>query len=250
MPKRIKKKAAAKHGDEIKGTLHEIGSFYEKQKKEIHIAVVITAILVIAALAYTGYMKYTSSEAEKLKMTGYANYYAATGADRPVRLKASFEAFQRSNSLKPSPVTLLYMAACTEELGKPDDAVKLLLDLNSRYTQNNEILPLSYFKLFNIYKEKKEFDKALEALKSLYALPSQSYKDAALYEWAVLLTQLGKGQEAQDKYAQLTKDYPGSAYIIKDTADDNNTLSDATSDNKTPALTDNTTKKTKPQQKK
>lgn len=87
----------------------------------------ITAVLVIAALAYTGYMKYSASEAEKQKTTGYASYYSAQGADRAERLKAALEAFQRSNSLKPSPVALLYMAVCTDELGKPDEAVKLCL---------------------------------------------------------------------------------------------------------------------------
>lgn len=58
------------------------------------------------------------------------------------------------------------------------------------------------------------------------------------------LTQLGKGQEAQDKYALLKKNYPDSPYIVKDTPD-NVTLSDIIAEQETPPHTDNKTVKPK-----
>ncbi|MEO5356730.1 MAG: tetratricopeptide repeat protein [Nitrospirae bacterium YQR-1] len=219
MPKQIKKKTVkhTKQGEELKGTLHEISSFYERQKKEIHIAAGILAFLLLATVAVIGYMKYTAAEAENLKMTGFANYYSPPGADRPERLKTALDAFVRSNSLKPSPLTMLYIASCNYELGKQDEAVKLLVDLNLKYAQNNEILPLSYLKLFNIYRERKDFEKALETVKALYALRTSIYKDVALNEWAMLLTEMGKAQEGKDKYEELKKNYPNSPYVMKDT---------------------------------
>ncbi|KWT81183.1 tetratricopeptide repeat protein [Candidatus Magnetominusculus xianensis] len=218
MPKAIKKRPV-KH-DISKG---DLPSSYEhlkhyldknKQRSQLIIGAAVALIVIVSLIVI--YQYYSQGQVSTLNYRAYNAFYGQTSAaDTEKRLKASLADFQRSYNEEKSPVSLLYTAAAFIELGNIDEAEKTLIKFNDTFQTYDKLLPISYYRLFELYKAKGTADKALQTIQKLYALKTPIFKDLALFEWASLLTASGKTDEAKAKIAELEKDFPMSPYIMK-----------------------------------
>jgi tetratricopeptide (TPR) repeat protein len=218
MPKAIKKRPAKQHPsqDELKSSYEHLKHYIEKNRKRSQLILGVSiGFIAIAALIVT-YRVYSHTQVSTLNYRAYNAFYGQSSkADSEKRLKASLADFQRSYNAEKSPISLLYAAAAFIELGNIDEGEKTLIQFNNTYQSYDDLLPVSYYKLFELYKGKGAHEKALETIKKLYSLKSPIFKDLALFEWASVLNAQGKADEAKAKIAELEKNFPQSPFIMK-----------------------------------
>jgi tetratricopeptide (TPR) repeat protein len=217
MPKPIKKKVTkkSKPAEDIKSTLVHAREFYGKRKNTAikSAAVVLSILILVAGLWF--YQRYRAGQAEAHETAGYNalhNVYQQ-GKTEEERFKTALDELNEAYALKKSPVTLFYIASVRQSMGKAAEAEETLKKLIADYPAANDVVALAWYKLFEIYKSAGRDDQALEALRSLYELKGVFYKDAALSEWARLLSGRDKKADAAAKYEELIKSYPASPYV-------------------------------------
>ncbi|MBF0516912.1 MAG: tetratricopeptide repeat protein [Nitrospirae bacterium] len=217
MPKVIKKrhsKQSASQG-ELPSSYDQLKHYLDKNKKRSQLIMGGAVAFIVVVSIIIIYRSYSHGQTSALSARAYNAFYGqSSAADADKRLKASLDDFQRSYAEDKSPVSLLYSAAALLELGNIDEAEKTLIKFNDTYQTYDELLPISYHRLYELYKDKGASDKALQTIEKLYALKSPIFKDLALFEWASLLTASGKADQAKAKIAELEKNYPMSPYAM------------------------------------
>ncbi|MBF0554315.1 MAG: tetratricopeptide repeat protein [Nitrospirae bacterium] len=217
MPKAIKKRPAKQnisHGE--LSSYEHLKHYLDKNKKRSQLIMGTVVGLIIIASLIVIYRSYSQDQASALSYRAYNAYYGQSSSeDSEKRLKASLAGFQRSYNEGKSPISLLYTAAVLIELGNTDEAEKTLIQFNNTCQTCDELLPISYYKLFELYKGKGASDKALQTIQKLYSLKSPIFKDLALFEWASVLSASGKADEAKGKMAELEKGFPMSPFVMK-----------------------------------
>ncbi|MBF0458279.1 MAG: hypothetical protein HQK99_10330 [Nitrospirae bacterium] len=218
MPIVIKKRPSKKSASqaELKPSYEHLRHYLDKNKKRSQLIIGASAAFIIIVALIVIYRSYSQNQAAALNYRAYNAFYGeSAAADTEKRLKASLADFQRSYAADKSPVSLLYTAAILIDLGSTDEAEKTLIKFNNTCQKCDELLPISYYKLYLLYKGKGANDKALDAIVKLYSLKSPIFKDLALFEWASLLSASGKADEAKAKIAELEKAFPMSPFVMK-----------------------------------
>jgi len=171
---------------------------------------------VLAALGFYLYRVNAGRQASAFEYEGYRLYYGLYEG-RPVpeteRLEKALESFKKAFQKKPSAFSLYYMANSHFKQGRYDEAESALKKLNERFPDDERFLPLSYYKLSTLYRMKAKPEEAMKYLDALYNYKAVSFKDLALIEWAGLLEETGKKDEAKKKYELFLKSFPGSPYF-------------------------------------
>lgn len=223
MPKSIKKKIVKKAAPEIeiKGIFSKLHHSLDRNRS-IFIGVAAAFILIIAGAAgffvYRGAM---NNKAEKLNYEAYKAYYMAYNKQpfsNEERLRKALELFQKAYDAKASPVALFYIADCYSGMGKYDEAIKSLMELNQKFPDDEQFVPLTYSKLAVISLKKGNTEAALKYLDVLYRYKTGTYRDLALFESGKILEWLGKPDEANKKYEEMSKDFPQSPFTQEFTA--------------------------------
>lgn len=218
MPKPIKKKVVKKTTPEIevKGIISRLKENARK-KKGVFMATIGT--IVISAAVITGFFIYNNTlknEAEKLEYEAYKIYYGLY-QKQPITKEEQYKKaaymFKKAYDTKKSPVSLFYIANCYYEMGKYEDALNTLKELNQRFPDDERFVPLSYCKMAMVSLKKGSNDEALKFLDILYKYKSGTYKDLSLMESGKILEAMGKAEDANKKYEELTKNFSGSPFI-------------------------------------
>ncbi len=218
MPKPIKKKVVKKTTTEIevKGVISRLKN-YAGQNKNVFIGAI--GALVISAAAITGFFIYsgdTKNKAENLTYEAYKIYYGLY-QKQPItkeeQYKKAAEIFKKAYDTKKSPVSLYYIANCYYEMGKYEDALNTLKELNQKFPDDERFVPLSYYKMAMVSLKKGNSDEALKFLDILYNYKTGAYKDLSLLETGKILDAIGKAEDAKKKYEELTKTFPQSPFI-------------------------------------
>ncbi|MBF0317506.1 MAG: tetratricopeptide repeat protein, partial [Nitrospirae bacterium] len=217
MPKQIKKKVVKKVDpqNELIGVVDRLREFYDTHKREMLIAEVVLVSIVILSVTVWGYATFSKKAALSQQLLGYATYHnmyqkgdSKNESGKEQRYQKALDEFKKADEKAKSPVTLFYMANAYYEMGKKDEAEKTLLELNKEYAGNEDIMPLSLYKLFELYKGAEKLDKAVETLQQLERLRTPVYKDIVLYQMAEILKKQGKDDESKKKMQELEKNYP------------------------------------------
>ena len=217
MPKVIKKKTAkpTKTEEGVKNVLHDTKEFISEKQKILFPSVI---AIVVIALTVTGFLIYRSNvrnQAAALEYEGYKIYYSLYQKQpfqKEERYQRALEKFRKAYEARKSPFSLFYIASCHYDLGKNDDALKTLKELNERFPDDERFVPLSYYKMAVITLRKGDREGALKLLDTLYNYRTGSFKDLALVESARILDALGKKEDAVKKYEELTKNFPESPF--------------------------------------
>ncbi|KJR42308.1 hypothetical protein MCHI_001789 [Candidatus Magnetoovum chiemensis] len=218
MPKAIKRKIVrkTKPEQEIKNTYEKLKEYTEVNKKNvITISIIVGAILIIT-IGIWGYSGLESRTAVSYNYEGYNSFYNRLSAEpkpQQENYKTALEKFKKSYDAEKSAATLFYIANTYYKLNDTENAKQTLIELNNEYKGNTDIVPLSSFKLFEIYKAQGDEEKAIETLIFLYNSKSPLLKDTALYNWANILDKKGQKNDAKKKYEELIDKYPESPYL-------------------------------------
>ena len=224
MPKPIKRKVVKKRASEIevKGVISRLKESAVKKKSSVMAAA--GAILIFAG-AIAGSFIYNSTiknKAEKLEYEAYKMYYGlyqtqlGFESQRPVageeQYKKSLELFKKAYATKKSPVSLFYIANCYYEMGRYDETLNTLRELNQKFPDDERFVPLSYYKMAMASLKKGSNEEALKYLDILYRYKTGTYKDLSLIESGKILEAMGKVDDAKRKYEELTKNFPQSPF--------------------------------------
>jgi tetratricopeptide (TPR) repeat protein len=218
MPKPIKKKLArpAPVDEDFDSVISKIGDAVEKRQRQLVAAAVAFLLVVAVSVGLYVYKASVRSEAQRLEYEGYKHYfglYEQTPAPEAERLNRALESFQKAYEKRESPYSLLYVANCYFALGKYDDAVSTLWELNRKFPDDERFVPLAYYKMAMVQMKAGKNEDALKSLEVLYGYRTESYRDLALVEAARLLEDMGRTEEASEKYGLITRNYPGSFFF-------------------------------------
>jgi len=218
MPKPIKKKIVKKTTPEIevKGLVSRFKETVGGKKRLLLVTIVTFIISVVAIAGFFIYSSDTKSRAEKLEYEAHKIYYGLY-QKQPItkdeRYKKALELFKKAYDTKKSPVSLFYIANCYYEIGKYEDALNTLRELNQRFPDDERFVPLSYYKMAMVSLKRGSNDEALRSLDILYNYKTGAYKDLSLIESGKILEAMGKVEDAKKKYEELTKNFPQSPFI-------------------------------------
>ncbi len=218
MPKAIKKKVAkpAKQEEDVKNIIHVVReSLGERQRflLPVFIAAVIVLIVVAGISLYRSNM---NAKAEALEYEGYKAYYGFQQRQpfqKGEQYQKALEDFKKAYEMRRSPFALFYIANCYDGMGRYDDALKALNELNERFPDDERFVPLTYYKMAVMTLKKGDKDAALKLLDILYNYRTGSFKDLALLESARILQSTGKTEEAAKKLEELKKNFPNSPFL-------------------------------------
>ncbi|NCO84091.1 MAG: hypothetical protein COZ31_00270 [Nitrospirae bacterium CG_4_10_14_3_um_filter_44_29] len=217
MPKPIKKKIVKKttSGTEGIGTLSRLKKSSEERKRFL---ITTGAAVVLSVIVIGGFFLYSNTQknkAQKLKYEAYKIYYGLY-QKQPVaseeRYKKAAEIFKKAYGVRKSPVPLYYIANCYYELGRYEEALNALKELNREFPDDEKFVPLSYYKMAMISLKKGSAEEALKSFAVLYNYKTGAYKDLSLIESGKILETQGKAEEAKKKYEELIKDLPQSPF--------------------------------------
>lgn len=218
MPKAIKKKSLKKTEDteaEVQETLSSIkDTLQQRQKTALTYAGIVLAVLI----GIGGFMIYSSSSEKKAKALEYQAHKIfyqssqAQPANKEDQFGKSLELFRQAYDAKKSPYSLFYIAACSYELGKYDDALTTLKEFTQKYPNEEKYLPLIYQKMAMTYVNKGDVGEAKKTLDALYRLKGGFFRDLALIEHGRLLEKEGNAEEAKKKYQELAEKFPDSPF--------------------------------------
>lgn len=218
MPKAIKKRIAKPEKTEKNVTdfLQTTKNFITGRRKIFFPLILALFIIAFALAGFSIYRSNLKSKAETLEYEGYKTYYGLyqkQPAQKEDLYQRALEKFKKAYDTKRSPFSLFYIASCYYDMGKYDEALKNLKDLNERFPDDERFVPLSYYKMAVISAKKGDKDAALKLLDTIYLYKTGSFKELALIESARILESMGKTAESTKKYEEITKNYPGSPFI-------------------------------------
>lgn len=218
MPKAIKKKITKppKTEADVKNMFHHASELIRKKQKLLLPAAI---ILVVSGISIAGFFAYRSimdKKAAGLEYEAYKIYYnlhQKQPLQKDEQYRTALEKFKKTYDVKKSPFSLFYIAACYYDMGKYDDSLKTLKELNEYFPDDERFVPLSYYKMAIISLKKEDRESALKFLDTIYNYKTGSFKDLAIIESARILDAMGKTEESSKKYEELTKNFPNSPFL-------------------------------------
>lgn len=220
MPRVIKKRVAKGARPEV-GVKDIAGSarkFALKNQKVVLPLLVLSALSVFAAAGFYFYSSNARIKAEALEYDAYKAYYGLyqkQSVPGEERYRTALDKFQKAYDARKSPLVLFYIAGSYYEMGKYDEALKSLKELNERFPDDERYVPLSYYRMAVINSVKGDNEAALRMLDTLYNYKTASFKDLALAESARLLNAMGRTAESQKKYGELIQKFPASPFAAE-----------------------------------
>lgn len=220
MPKVIKKKVIKQvknDEQEIRNILHSSKDFVAEKKKVLVPIAAAAAIIVIVAAGFLIYRSNMNKKAEALEYEAYKIYYTAH-QKLPLQLRTTeqyqkaLELFRKAYDTKKSAISLYYIANCYYDIGKYDDTLATLKELNERFPDDERFVPLAYYKMAAASLKKADKATALKYLQIIYSYKTSSFKDLSIIESAKILDSLGKKDEADKKYEEMAKSFPNSPF--------------------------------------
>jgi len=218
MPKAIKKKAAkpARTEEDVKNVIHGAKEFIDKRRKLLFPVLIAAVAIAVGLAGFSLYRSNLKNQAAALEYDGYKIYYGLyqkQPLQKAEQYQKALEKFQKAYDMMKSPYSLFYIASCYYDMGRYDDALKTLNELNQRFPDDESFVPLSYYKMAVIDLKKGDKESALKILDTLYNYRTGSFKDLALVESARILDTMGKKDDSLKKYEEVTKNFPDSPFI-------------------------------------
>lgn len=218
MPKPIKKRLVKKTVATEEEVSEKLSHLRDTLRERQKLAVKFLALILVVLLTIAGIFIYSHNAGKKAgeyTSQAYRIYHSTDPGQFPQeqdRYLKALELFQKAYDTKKSPISLFYIAACYDELGRYDDALKSLRVVVKKYSGKEKFLPLAYQKIAAVSVKTGDLDGALKALDSLIALKSDMYKDFALMEYGRILEKMEKTEDAREKYQELLSKYPESVF--------------------------------------
>jgi len=218
MPKVIKKKTAkpVKTEEGVTNAFHHTQEFIRERQRVFFPAVIALVVIAVSVAGFLVYRSNMKTQAAALEYEGYKIYYGLYQKQpfqKEDRYQKALEKFRKAYEAHKSPLSLFYISACYNGLGKYDDALKSLKELNERFPDDDKFIPLSYYKMAVITLRKGDREGYLKLLDTLYNYRTRTLKDLALLESAKMLEAMGKKEDAVKKYEEITKNFPESPFV-------------------------------------
>ena len=217
MPKIIKKKTkpVKKEEPEFKDVVSRARKF-RQWRMEYRIAAVAIPLILVAVAAVYIYTGSAGKRADKFQYEGYKLYHSIN-LIQPIpdstRYEQALDNFKKAYSAKQSAFSLFYIASSLESMGRHDEALSALSELNKKFPDNLRFAPLAFYKMAMISLKKGNPGEALKHLETLYNYKTASFKDLSLMESARILDATGKADEARKKYEALLSGFADSPFF-------------------------------------
>ena len=218
MPKAIKKKAAKPVAQEegVKNVIHDLRESFARRQRLLLPILVGAVVVVILISGVSLYRSNTAAKARTLEYKAYATYYGLHQRQplpKAEQYQLALEGFKNAYETRKTAYSLFYMANCYYNLGRYDEALKTLKELNERFPDDENFVPLSYHKMAVISLVKGDKESALKLLEAIANYKAESFKDLAIADSARILESMGRTEEAAKKYEELKKGFPDSPFL-------------------------------------
>lgn len=217
MPKAIKKKVAkpARKEEDVKSIIHHARESIARRQKSLLPVFIGSAAIILLIAGFFIYRSHMNTKADALEYEAYQIYYGLH-QKQPLpqadQYQKALEKFREAYDARKSAYPLFYIADCYYDMGKYDDALKALKELNERFPDDERFIPLSTYKMAVISLRKGDRDGALKLLDSLANSRTDTLRDLALAESANILASMGKTEESARKSEELKKNFPNSPF--------------------------------------
>lgn len=204
----------------------------QEHRKQIVLGVVVVVVAVAAAVAWTFWQASREDDAQALLNDAIEAYGAPVGdqaaddstdqdgphfATDQERLDRATELFDqvrdRYGSSDAADIAEVYLGQIAEEKGDADRARELWQD----YLDSSPSTALAADVRLNLFALDRANGRAEQVATELEGMLARETKplpgDVILYELATTLEQLGRDQEATERYQQLIKEYETSPYV-------------------------------------
>lgn len=218
MPKAIKKRIRkqATREEDVRHILHDVRETVAERQGTI-LPVLIGAVVVLIAIAgFSLYRSNSNARADTLEYEGYKVYYGIyqkQPAPKEELAGKALDLFRKALETRKSAFALFYVASCLADLGKNDEALQSLRELNEKFPDDERFVPLSYYKMAVLTMRKGDRDGALKLLDAIVKYKAGPFKDLALSESAKILASMGRSDESAQKLDELKKGFPNSPFL-------------------------------------
>jgi len=172
MPKVIKKRVTKKTAtteEDVQDKLSDLKATIKERRKTVLQYGALVLIILLAAASFFIYSSYAQKKSQELAYEGYKIFYniPKTPMSKEEQYQKALDIFQKSYNTRKSPVSLFYIAACSYELGRFDDALKNLKVFSEKYSSDEQFIPLAYQKMAILYMKKGDLNEAKKTLDAL-----------------------------------------------------------------------------------
>ena len=152
MPKAIKKKVTkpVKAEEGMRNIISRVKEVIAERQKVVLPVVISFVILCLATAGFFMYRSNAKERAEAIEYEGYKLYYGMfqkQPLQQEGRYQAALEKFRKAYDLGKSPYSLFYVANCYYDMGKYDEALKALKELNERFPDDERFVPLTIIQI-------------------------------------------------------------------------------------------------------
>jgi tetratricopeptide (TPR) repeat protein len=218
MPRPIKKtiKKPAIIEEDIGTIVERLRETAQRRQRQIVTVAVVFVATVAAVVGMFLYKANVRDEVMRLEYEGYKHYvglYQEVPVPEKERIEKALVSFRKAYEMGESPFSLYYIANCQYALGRYDEAITSLRELNQEFPDDERFVPLSYYKMAMAAMMAGNSEEALKSLRVLANYRTDSFKDLALMESARILEQTDRSEEALKMYEAVAKGFPESVFV-------------------------------------
>jgi len=219
--------------DELVTGMERAALWVRAHRDEVRATLIGVAVVVVGAFGYTTFQGRRTASAEKAFADAFDTFHAPVaaevppGAEKPVGLQfatpaekyqkaaAAFDGVERRYGSLPAGRRARYYAAlCRVELSDYAEAEKALDKLVADTDRTSLESGLARLALADLYRRRKETDKAVAAYRALADDASLAVpRDHVLMSLASTLEEAHRAKEARASYQRLTEEFPGSVFL-------------------------------------
>ena len=217
MPKPIKKRIVKTETsqEDVQEIMSRLAAKAGERKKQLLIAGIIALVVILIASGSYIVNKNSAERAALLEAEGFKLFTSqreAASMPEAQRLEGALRSFREANSTRSTAFRQYYIAATLFEMGRYEECLAALDEMDSRYSSNKRFMPISKLKRAMTYRSMGNIEQALTTLQEFNFLASKSLKDVAFMEIAEILESAGREDEAQQYYTLMLKEYPSSRF--------------------------------------
>ena len=215
MPK-IKKKAKSlmQTEDEIKSIAHNVSDYVHVYRKQFTAAIAVIVLVLAATLIYTLVQSSNEKKASQMLSAAYdaANPGGGAPANYPLALQQYQDIVKQYGGTVNGAIAQFYLANTYVQMGQQEAALKEYDVFIKRYSGEKFLLGLVYQRMGYAYLAMGKQD---EAVKAFGQAESITGTGPATLELARLYERIGKIDEAQKRYKDISENLPSSAWATE-----------------------------------
>jgi tetratricopeptide (TPR) repeat protein len=215
--KRVTRKQLLKEPDEFMTTTGKVIGWSKENARALGIGTTAFFLLIIIVSVYGFINEQNAAQAQLMFSQAVTKYQTEAGqksdADALAAVSADFDALIKSHgNHSGGQFARLFYGHISVKAKAYDQAISYYRDALEDFGGDSSLTNVILNGLGAAYQHKGEYPQAIDTYEKIVQGSGSLLKDAALFNLGKLYGQIGKTQESQQAYRQLSTDFPDSMY--------------------------------------